>query len=121
LAIISGTASGETAFGPEVISFSCSRSSETRPPIPVAIAEAAAAVERGDVDLAIAGGSEALIVPGVVLAWQAMQTLATFEPGGAATAVRPFAADRSGFALGVGAAFLVVESAAHAGRRGARS
>jgi 3-oxoacyl-[acyl-carrier-protein] synthase II len=87
----------------------------------VAIAEAAAAVERGDVDLAIAGGSEALIVPGVVLAWQAMQTLATFEPGGAATAVRPFAADRSGFALGEGAAFLVLESAAHARRRGARS
>jgi 3-oxoacyl-[acyl-carrier-protein] synthase II len=87
----------------------------------VAIAEAAAAVERGDVDLAIAGGSEALIVPGVVLAWQAMQTLATFEPGGAATAVRPFAADRSGFALGEGAAFVRLDSAEHARRRGARA
>ena len=39
LPIISGTASGETAFGPLVISFSCSRSSETRPPIPVAITQ----------------------------------------------------------------------------------
>ena len=86
----------------------------------VAIAEAAAAVQRGDLDLAIAGGSEALIVPGVVLAWQAMQTLASFEPGGAATAVRPFAADRSGFALGEGAAFVILESAEHARRRGAR-
>jgi len=86
----------------------------------VAIAEAAKAVQRGDVDLAIAGGAEALIVPGVVLAWQAMQTLATFQPGEAATAIRPFATDRSGFALGEGAAFLVLESAQRAQRRGAR-
>jgi 3-oxoacyl-[acyl-carrier-protein] synthase II len=86
----------------------------------VAIAEAAAAVQRGDLDLAIAGGSEALIVPGVLLAWQAMQTLAAFEPGAAARAVRPFASDRSGFALGEGAAFIVLESAEQARRRGAR-
>ncbi|RYZ10912.1 MAG: beta-ketoacyl-[acyl-carrier-protein] synthase family protein, partial [Comamonadaceae bacterium] len=86
----------------------------------LAIAEAAKAVRSGEIDLAIAGGSEALIVPGVVLAWQAMQTLAGFEPGAAATSVRPFAADRSGFALGEGAAFLVLESAEHARRRGAR-
>jgi 3-oxoacyl-[acyl-carrier-protein] synthase II len=86
----------------------------------VAIAEAAAAVQRGDIDLAIAGGSEALIVPGVMLAWQAMQTLAAFEPGAAAHAVRPFASDRSGFALGEGAAFVVLESAERARRRGAR-
>lgn len=86
----------------------------------VAIGEAMRAVERGDVDLAIAGGSEALIVPGVVAAWQAMQTLAGFAPGEAARACRPFAADRSGFVLGEGAAFLVLESEAHARARGAR-
>jgi 3-oxoacyl-[acyl-carrier-protein] synthase II len=86
----------------------------------VAVAEAARAVQRGDVDLAIAGGSEALIVPGVVLAWQAMQTLASFAPGEAARAVRPFAADRSGFALGEGAAFLVLEPLDRALARGAR-
>ncbi len=86
----------------------------------VAIAEAAKAIECGDVDLAIAGGSEALIVPGVVVAWQAMMTLATFTPERAAEAVRPFASDRSGFALGEGAAFLVLESAERAMRRGAR-
>lgn len=85
----------------------------------VAIAEAAAAVQRGELDLAIAGGSEALIAPGVVLAWQAMHTLAGFEPGQHATAVKPFAADRSGFALGEGAAFVVLESAARARARGA--
>ena len=86
----------------------------------VAIAEAAKAIQRGEVDLAIAGGSEALIVPGVVLAWQAMMTLAGFQPGEAAQAVKPFAADRSGFALGEGAAFVVLESAERARRRGAR-
>ncbi len=86
-----------------------------------AIAEAAKAVQRGEVDVAIAGGSEALIVPGVVVAWQAMQTLASFQPGEAGRAVRPFAADRSGFALGEGAAFLILESAERARARGARS
>ncbi len=86
----------------------------------VAIAEAAKAVQCGEVDVALVGGTEALIVPGVVLAWQAMQTMASFAPGAAAGAVRPFAADRSGFALGEGAAFLVLESAERAKRRGAR-
>ena len=87
----------------------------------VAIAEAAKAVQRDEVDLALAGGTEALIVPGVVLAWQAMQTLAAFQPGEAATAVKPFAAERSGFALGEGAAFLVLEPAERARQRGARA
>ena len=87
----------------------------------VALAEAAAAIQRGEIDVAIAGGSEALLVPGVVLAWQAMQTLATFAPGEAARAVRPFALERTGFALGEGAAFVVLESTERAQRRGARS
>ena len=86
----------------------------------VALAEAAKAVRCGEVDVAIAGGSEAMLVPSVVLAWQAMMTLAGFAPGEAATACRPFATDRSGFVLGEGAAFLVLESAAHARARGAR-
>jgi 3-oxoacyl-[acyl-carrier-protein] synthase II len=87
----------------------------------VAIAEAAKAVERGEVDLALVGGTEALLVPGVVLAWQAMQTLAAFAPGEASRACRPFATDRGGFVLGEGAAFMVLESAERARRRGARA
>lgn len=89
----------------------------------VAIAEAAKAVQSGEVDMAIAGGTEALIVPGVVLAWQAMQTLAAFDPAdprSVARSVRPFSVDRTGFALGEGAAFLVIESEERARRRGAR-
>ncbi|HEU4459155.1 MAG TPA: beta-ketoacyl-[acyl-carrier-protein] synthase family protein [Methylibium sp.] len=86
----------------------------------VALAEAAKAVRSGEVDLAIAGGTEALLVPGVVLAWQAMQTLASFAPGEAASACRPFAVDRSGFVLGEGAAFMVLEGESRARARGAR-
>jgi 3-oxoacyl-[acyl-carrier-protein] synthase II len=87
----------------------------------VAIAEAAKAIQAGEIDVAVAGGSEALLVPGVVLAWQAMQTLAVFADGDAAAACRPFAADRSGFVLGEGAAFVVLESAARARARGAKA
>ncbi|HET9205185.1 MAG TPA: beta-ketoacyl-[acyl-carrier-protein] synthase family protein [Burkholderiaceae bacterium] len=87
----------------------------------VALAEAARAVRRGDVDVAIAGGAEALIVPGVVSAWQALQTLASFKPGEAANACRPFASDRTGFVLGEGAAFVVLESAQRARQRGGRA
>ena len=86
----------------------------------VALGEAAKAIRCGEVDMAIAGGSEALLVPGVVKAWQAMQTLSVFEPGRAASSCRPFAADRSGFALGEGAAFVVLESPERARARGAR-
>ena len=78
----------------------------------VAIAEAAKAIRGGEVDMAIAGGSEAVLVPGVVKAWQVMQTLSVFAPGAAASSCRPFATDRGGFALGEGAAFLILESTA---------
>jgi 3-oxoacyl-[acyl-carrier-protein] synthase II len=86
----------------------------------VAIGEAAKAIRAGEVDLALAGGSEALIAPGIVKAWQALQTLASFAPGQAAAACRPFALDRSGFALGEGAAFMILESGERARARGAR-
>jgi len=86
----------------------------------VAISEAAKALRAGEVDVAIAGGSEALLVPGALMAWQAMQTLASFIAGQEATACKPFAADRTGFVLGEGAAFLVLETEAHAKARGAR-
>jgi 3-oxoacyl-[acyl-carrier-protein] synthase II len=86
----------------------------------VAIAEAAAAIARGDLDVAIVGGSEALVVPGVVVAWQAMQTLAAVEAGHESEAVKPFATNRSGFALGEGAAFMILESEQHARSRNAR-
>lgn len=85
----------------------------------VALSEAAKSVACGDVDMAIAGGSEAIVVPGSMMAWQAMQTLAAVDPARPGAAVKPFDLHRSGFALGEGAAFLVLERAEQAISRGA--
>ena len=86
----------------------------------VAIAEAAKAIACGDLDVALAGGSEALLVPGVVRAWQALQTLAHPDADDPSASCKPFDSRRSGFALGEGAAVLMLESAEHARARGAR-
>jgi 3-oxoacyl-[acyl-carrier-protein] synthase II len=89
----------------------------------VAIGEAMRAIRAGWIDVAIAGGSESLLTPGVVAGWQAMRVLAPLARGGsaddAARACRPFAADRAGFALGEAAAAFVLESSEHARARGA--
>lgn len=86
----------------------------------VAIAEAGRAIARGEIDYALAGGAEALLVPSVVHAWQALQTLATANSENAPQACRPFSSDRSGLVLGEGAAFLVLEALDQAQARGAR-
>lgn len=86
----------------------------------VAISEAAKAVSRGEIDYALAGGSEALLVPSVIRAWQALQTLASPSGDDPSKACRPFSKDRSGLVLGEGAAFLLIESLDSALARGAR-
>ena len=86
----------------------------------VAVGEALRALRGGWLDVAIVGGSEALLSPGMVGAWQAMRVLAPAPEGAGEHACRPFAVDRAGFALGEGAAALVIETAAHARARGAK-
>jgi 3-oxoacyl-[acyl-carrier-protein] synthase II len=86
----------------------------------VAIGEALSAIRAGRIDVAIAGGSEALLVPSGIGGWHAMRVLAPIGDN-PASACRPFAADRNGFALGEGAAAVVLESAAHARARGAKA
>jgi len=88
----------------------------------VAIGEAMRAIRAGWIDVAIAGGSEAMLTPGVLSGWQAMRVLAPVRLGADATnagACRPFDAQRTGFALGEAGAAFVLESAAHAQSRGA--
>ena len=84
-----------------------------------AIGEAAEIIRRGDADVMIAGGSEAPLARMVVAGFNAMGALSTRnnEPRAAS---RPFDAERDGFVLGEGGAALILESAEHAARRGAR-
>ena len=84
----------------------------------VAIAEAAHALRRGEVDIAIAGGAEALLVPGAIAAWSALRTLAPPQDDDVGRSCRPFSRDRSGLVLGEGSAFLVLQRQADVVRRG---
>ena len=74
----------------------------------VAIAEAAHALRRGEIDVAICGGVEAPLARGTVAAWQALRTLAPPDEGDVAHSCRPFAANRAGLVLGEGATFFVL-------------
>jgi 3-oxoacyl-[acyl-carrier-protein] synthase II len=94
----------------------------------VAIGEALRALREGRLDVAVAGGSEAMLTHGVIGAWHALRVLADVGEGragafpdgdDAAWACKPFAASRSGFALGEGAAAFILETEAHARARGA--
>ena len=86
----------------------------------VAIGEAWLRLRRGEIDLAIAGGSEAPLSFGAMKAWEALRTLASEDPSDPSTSCKPFAANRSGLVLGEGAAILVLEDWAQALARGAR-
>jgi 3-oxoacyl-[acyl-carrier-protein] synthase II len=85
----------------------------------VALGEAARRIQHGDVDIMIAGGSEAPLTLGVMRAWEALRTLAAPDPVDIAASCRPFSASRSGLVLGEGAAFVVLEEWNHAEARGA--
>jgi 3-oxoacyl-[acyl-carrier-protein] synthase II len=84
-----------------------------------AIGEAAEIIRRGSADVMLAGGSEAPLARVVVAGFNAMDALST-RNNDPTRASRPFDAERDGFVLGEGSAVLVLESATHAQRRGAR-
>ncbi len=84
-----------------------------------AIGESLRAIERGDADVMLAGGSEAPLIPLAVAGFAAMRALSVRndEP---ARASRPFDLDRDGFVMGEGAGVLVLEALDVALARGAR-
>jgi len=78
-----------------------------------AIGQAFRMVRSGEVDLAIAGGSEAPFSMGLLKAWEAIRVIAP-------DTCRPFSRDRRGMILGEGGAMLVLEPLERAEARGAR-
>ncbi len=85
----------------------------------VAIGEAARRIATGEVDVMIAGGTEAPLNYGTLVAWDALKTLATEDPRDPGASCKPFAKDRTGLVLGEGAAIVVLEDWQHAQARGA--
>ncbi|WAC73411.1 beta-ketoacyl-[acyl-carrier-protein] synthase family protein [Roseateles sp. SL47] len=84
-----------------------------------ALGEALLLMRQGRADLVLAGGSEAMLNPGSVAAWQAMGVMAPPEVDDPSQSCRPFDDQRRGLVLGEGAAALVLETASHARARGA--
>ncbi|MDE2051101.1 MAG: beta-ketoacyl-[acyl-carrier-protein] synthase family protein [Gammaproteobacteria bacterium] len=85
----------------------------------VAIGEAWARLRRGEIDIALTGGSEAPLSYGAMKAWEALRTLASEDRNDPSASCKPFSADRSGLVLGEGAAMLVLEDWERAVARGA--
>ncbi len=83
------------------------------------VGEAARLISHGDLDVAVAGGSEATITPLGVGGFAAMKALSTRndDPQGAS---RPFDRERDGFVAAEGSGVLILESESHARARGAR-
>ena len=82
------------------------------------IGEAARAIERGDADAMLAGGTEAPVTRIGVASFAAMRALST-QNAQPARASRPFDRDRDGFVMAEGAAVLLLEAEEHARARGA--
>jgi 3-oxoacyl-[acyl-carrier-protein] synthase II len=84
-----------------------------------ALGESFRMVQRGDADVMLAGGAEAVITQVAVGAFAQMRALSTRNDAPTA-ASRPYDADRDGFVIGEGAVVFVLEEFEHARRRGAR-
>ncbi|MFE1425900.1 beta-ketoacyl-[acyl-carrier-protein] synthase family protein [Streptomyces fungicidicus] len=84
-----------------------------------AIGQAVDRIRYGRVDVALAGGAEAVVTPAIMASFAAMRALAEGDPADSSPS-HPFAKDRDGFVNGEGAGVLVLESEEHARARGAR-
>lgn len=82
-----------------------------------AIGEAMRAIQCGDADVMVAGGTEAAISPIGISGFSALKALTTSEDPKRASI--PFDKERNGFVMGEGAGILVLESLEHAKARGA--
>jgi 3-oxoacyl-(acyl-carrier-protein) synthase len=85
----------------------------------MALGEAFRTIVAGRADAILAGGSEALLTPATLLAWQSLRTLAPADPLDPAASCKPFDKRRSGLVLGEGAAAFMLEEESRARARGA--
>lgn len=83
----------------------------------LAIGQAMHAIQAGHVDAAIVGGSDAMLVPGMLHAWARMRVLARCMDREEANFCQPFDRSRAGLCLAEGAACLILEKRAEALRR----
>ena len=83
------------------------------------IGSALRAIQYGDADVMLTGGSEAALTPMGLAGFQNMRAL-SFRSDAPQQASRPFDVDRDGFVLAEGAGVVVLEELEHARRRGAR-
>lgn len=86
----------------------------------MALGEAMRTILSGRADAAVAGGSEALLTPGTIAAWQALRTLAAPDKDDPTASCRPFDRKRTGLVLGEGAAVFMLEEESQARARGAK-
>jgi 3-oxoacyl-[acyl-carrier-protein] synthase II len=85
-----------------------------------ALVEARRLLLTGEADVVICGGTDAAITEVIFAGLSSMGALSkhTGDPAGAS---RPFDAERAGFVFGEGSVIMVLETAAHAAARGART
>lgn len=116
--LISDIAAGHVAIrwglkGPNYATVSaCATSSHS-------IADALMLLQRGNADVIVAGGSEAVVCPMGVGGFNAMKALSRNNEN-PSTASRPFDRDRDGFVIGEGSGILILETLEHALNRGAK-
>ena len=84
-----------------------------------AIGDAMRIIQRGDADVMIAGGAEAIIIPLTIAGFCQMKAM-SMRNDDPTKASRPFDAERDGFVCGEGGGLVVLESLEHARAREAR-
>jgi len=84
------------------------------------IGEALGAIQEGEADIMLAGGSEATITPLVYAGFDNMNAMAKNFNDEPTKGSRPFDKDRCGFVMAEAAGVLLLESLEHAEKRGAR-
>jgi 3-oxoacyl-[acyl-carrier-protein] synthase II len=84
-----------------------------------ALGEACRAIRDGYLDVALAGGAEAALMPTFMALWGGLRALAEPDPVDVARSCKPFSRDRTGLVISEGAVFLMLESREHAQARGA--